>query len=55
MRVEGSVRNRGWALERVDFRDDSVPEELRIRGFKIDRLEQEEVNCTEPGKFSLTS
>ncbi|CAA7409048.1 unnamed protein product [Spirodela intermedia] len=55
VRVGGSVRNRGWALERVDYRDDSMPEELRIRGFKIERLEQEEANFTEPGKFSLNS
>lgn len=36
-------------------RDGSYPEELRIRGFTIDKVEQLEGNYTEPGKFVLGS
>lgn len=42
--MEGSVQNKGWILENVDFKDASVPEELRIRGFRINKIEQLEKN-----------
>ncbi len=38
--MEGSVQNKGWILENVDYKDTSVPEELRIRGFRINKIEQ---------------
>ena len=53
VKVEGSVHNKGWVLENVDYKDTSVPEEIRIRGFKINKIEQLEKNYSEPGKFSL--
>ncbi|KAL6208338.1 hypothetical protein ACLB2K_019289 [Fragaria x ananassa] len=40
VKVEGSVQNKGWILENVDYKDTSVPEELRIRGFRINKIEQ---------------
>lgn len=53
VRVEGSVQNKGWVLENVDYKDTSCPEEIRIRGFKINRIEQLEGNFHEPGKYTL--
>ncbi|ONI34576.1 hypothetical protein PRUPE_1G488700 [Prunus persica] len=44
VKVEGSVQNKGWVLEPVDYKDTSVPEELRIRGFRINKIEQLEKN-----------
>ncbi|KMZ73959.1 UDP-glucose pyrophosphorylase [Zostera marina] len=40
LKVEGSVKNKGWFLQHVDYKDDSVREESRIRGFKIEKNEQ---------------
>ncbi|KAK4789278.1 hypothetical protein SAY86_020597 [Trapa natans] len=53
VKVEGKVQNKGWAMEKVDYKDTSVPEEIRIRGFRINKLEQLEATHNEPGKFSL--
>ncbi|RDX88972.1 UDP-sugar pyrophosphorylase 1 [Mucuna pruriens] len=51
--VSGSVRNNGWTLETVDYKNTSEPEVLRIRGFKFNKIEQLEKKYTEPGKFLL--
>ncbi|KAM1726590.1 hypothetical protein ACFX12_017342 [Malus domestica] len=40
VKVEGSVVNKGWVLEHVDYKDQSVPEELRTRGFGINKIEE---------------
>ncbi|XP_047342023.1 UDP-sugar pyrophosphorylase [Impatiens glandulifera] len=40
VKVGGVVENKGWTLEKVDYKDTSAPEEIRIRGFKINRIEQ---------------
>ncbi|XP_042965764.1 UDP-sugar pyrophosphorylase-like isoform X1 [Carya illinoinensis] len=53
VKVRGSVQNKGWMLENIDYKDASVPEQLRIRGFRINKVEQLEKNYSEPGKFSL--
>ncbi|KAK6132254.1 hypothetical protein DH2020_034002 [Rehmannia glutinosa] len=53
VKVGGSVQNAGWIIENVDFKDTSVPEEVRIRGFKINKVEQLEKTYKEPGKYSL--
>ncbi|KAJ6709307.1 UDP- GLUCOSE PYROPHOSPHORYLASE [Salix koriyanagi] len=53
VKVGGSVQNKGWILEKVDYKDTSVPEEIRIRGFRFKKIEQLEKHCTEPGKFEL--
>ncbi|OIW14508.1 hypothetical protein TanjilG_12101 [Lupinus angustifolius] len=51
--VSGSVKNNGWSIENVDYKDTSEPEVLRIRGFKLNKVEQQEAKYTEPGKFSF--
>ncbi|PKU68507.1 UDP-sugar pyrophosphorylase [Dendrobium catenatum] len=53
VQVTGSVENKGWAFKPIDFKDNSLPEENRIRGFVIEKLEQLEKNYSEPGQFSL--
>ncbi|KAG6435903.1 hypothetical protein SASPL_100784 [Salvia splendens] len=54
VKVGGSVHNAGWTIEKVDFKDTSVPEEVRIRGFKMIKVEQLEKTYKEPGKYSLS-
>ncbi|XP_021896375.1 UDP-sugar pyrophosphorylase [Carica papaya] len=53
VRVGGSVHNKGWILEKVDYKDTSFPEEIRIRGFRFNKIEQVEENYSEAGKFVL--
>lgn len=53
VKVTGSVQNKGWTLKPIDHKDNSLPEESRIRGFVMEKLEQLEKNYTEPGKFCL--
>nr|XP_027091864.1 UDP-sugar pyrophosphorylase-like [Coffea arabica] len=53
VKVSGSVRNKGWIIEKVNHKDTSVPEEVRIRGFKFNKIEQLEKSFGEPGKFEL--
>ncbi|KAI4337869.1 hypothetical protein L6164_016237 [Bauhinia variegata] len=53
VKVGGSVQNKGWILESVDYKDNSEPEVLRIRGFKFNKIEQLEGKYSEPGKFCL--
>lgn len=47
------MQNKGWILQNVYRKDTSVPEEIRIRGFKINKIEQPEKHNSEPGKFDL--
>ncbi|GAB4844122.1 hypothetical protein Ancab_037429 [Ancistrocladus abbreviatus] len=54
VKVGGSIENKGWILENVDYGDSLEPEEVRIRGFKIRKIEQLEGNYNEPGKYCLT-
>lgn len=49
--VSGSVHNNGWTLEPVDYKDTSESEVLRIRGFKLNKVEQAEAKYSEPGSF----
>ncbi|CAK7346901.1 unnamed protein product [Dovyalis caffra] len=51
--VGGSVQNKGWILEKVDYKDTSVPEEIRIRGFRFKKIEQLEKHYK--GNASLLS
>lgn len=53
VKVEGSIENKGWVLEKVDYKDTSIPEEIRIRGFRMNKIEQLEKKYSEPGKFIL--
>jgi UDP-sugar pyrophosphorylase len=40
VKLNGTVLNKGWSIEHVDYKDDSIPEKIRIRGFKIEKIEQ---------------
>ena len=51
--MEGCVQNSSWTLEKVDWKDTSIPEEIRIRGFKINKVDQLEGNFQQPGKYNL--
>ncbi|EEF42085.1 UDP-sugar pyrophosphorylase [Ricinus communis] len=51
VKVGGAVQNKGWILENVDYKDTSVPEEIRTRGFRIKKIEQLEKHYCEPGQF----
>lgn len=53
VKVGRSVQNAGWSIEKVDFKDTSLAEEVRIRGFKINKVEQLEKAYKEAGKYSL--
>ncbi|KAF8686936.1 hypothetical protein HU200_043214 [Digitaria exilis] len=53
VKVTGHIQNKGWTIQHVDYKDTSEKEEIRIRGFKFEKVEQLEVNYTEPGKHSL--
>ncbi|XVF36996.1 hypothetical protein REPUB_Repub19eG0106800 [Reevesia pubescens] len=53
VKVGGLIQNKGWLLESIDFKDSGNPEEVRIRGFKINKLEQLEETYNEPGNFTL--
>ncbi|KAM0842904.1 hypothetical protein ACQ4PT_058077 [Festuca glaucescens] len=55
VKVTGHVENKGWTIRHVDHKDTSEKEETRIRGFKFEKVEQLEVNYTEPGKHCLSS
>ncbi|MFS8011716.1 putative nucleotidyltransferase [Helianthus anomalus] len=53
VKVGGSVCNKGWSVERIDKDSTELPEEVRIRGFKIIKTEQVQQFYDEPGKFTL--
>ncbi|KAK1409953.1 hypothetical protein QVD17_36484 [Tagetes erecta] len=53
VKVGGSVHNSGWTVESIDKDSSELPEEVRIRGFKIAKNEQVQQFYGEPGKFSL--
>ncbi|KAI7754514.1 hypothetical protein M8C21_023896 [Ambrosia artemisiifolia] len=52
VKVGGSVCNGGWTIESIDKDSSEIPEEVRIRGFKINKSEQVQQFYGEPGKFS---
>ncbi|VFR00245.1 unnamed protein product [Cuscuta campestris] len=53
VKVGGALDNKGWVIETVDYKDTSVPEEVRIRGFSFNKVEQLEKTYSEAGDFSL--
>ncbi|KAJ0469817.1 putative nucleotidyltransferase [Helianthus annuus] len=53
VKVGGSVCNKGWSVESIDKDSTELPEEVRIRGFKIIKTEQVQQFYDEPGKFAL--
>jgi UDP-sugar pyrophosphorylase len=55
VKLTGHIQNKGWTIQHVDYKDASEKEEIRIRGFKLEKIEQLEVNYTEPGNHSLSA
>ncbi|XP_047081875.1 UDP-sugar pyrophosphorylase-like [Lolium rigidum] len=55
VKVTGHIENKGWPIRHIDYKDTLEKEETRIRGFKFEKVEQLEVNYTEPGKHCLSS
>lgn len=53
VKVAGPVVNKGCIIEPVDHRDSSEPDKVRIRGFKMNKVQQLEKTYNEPGKFTL--
>ncbi|XP_012476781.1 UDP-sugar pyrophosphorylase [Gossypium raimondii] len=53
VKVGGSIKNKGWLIEGVDYKDTAFPEELRIRGFRMEKKEQLEETYSQPGKYTL--
>ncbi|CAH9128460.1 unnamed protein product [Cuscuta epithymum] len=53
VKAGGSFDNKGWVIETVDYKDTSVPEEVRIRGFRFNKVEQLDKSYSEAGEFSL--
>ncbi|KAI7733507.1 hypothetical protein M8C21_028775, partial [Ambrosia artemisiifolia] len=53
VKVGGSVQNNGWAIESIDKDNTALPEEVRIRGFKINKMEQLEKSYSERSKYTL--
>eukprot|EP00897_Mesotaenium_endlicherianum_P001660 jgi/Mesen1/1521/ME001323S00374 len=49
------VHNKGWQLEPIDPTDSSIPEEIRIRGFRIVRHEQREIVISQSGEHVISS
>lgn len=47
------VKNAGWTFEPVDHRDISSPEEIRIRGFSIKKMDQKDIILDQPGEYTL--
>ncbi|XP_019175123.1 PREDICTED: UDP-sugar pyrophosphorylase [Ipomoea nil] len=53
VKAGGSIDNKGWVIETVDYKDSSVGEEVRIRGFRFNKVEQLEKIYDEAGEFCL--
>lgn len=53
VKVGGTVQNKGWTIEHVDYKDSSEPEKVRIRGFRINKVEQLDKTFSQSGNFSL--
>ncbi|XP_031495460.1 UDP-sugar pyrophosphorylase [Nymphaea colorata] len=53
VKLNGHVKNEGWEIRAVDYKDCSLAEEVRIRGFQIEKKGQLELNYNEPGNFSF--
>lgn len=49
------VENEGWVLDPIDSEDTSIPEETRVRGFKVLKKETKEVVVTEAAEKTISS
>ncbi|PPD96536.1 hypothetical protein GOBAR_DD06421 [Gossypium barbadense] len=46
VKVGGSIKNKGWLIERIDYKDTAFPEKLRIRGFRMEETYSQPVKYT---------
>ncbi len=53
VKLSPHVQNDGWIFEHVDYKDNSIPEEIRIRGFAIKKNDQTILNYDQPGKYCV--
>ena len=44
------VENKGWVLEAIDHTNESIPEEIRVRGFKVVKEDTKTIEGTEGEK-----
>ncbi|GAQ87502.1 UTP--glucose-1-phosphate uridylyltransferase [Klebsormidium nitens] len=55
VRVAGlDVRNKGWTFQSIGWQDRREPEELRVRGYKLVKREQKEIEFDKPGEFVVS-
>ncbi|KAA3485012.1 UDP-sugar pyrophosphorylase-like [Gossypium australe] len=47
VKVGGSIKNKGWLIERINYKDTAFLEKLRVRGFRM------EETYSQPGKYTL--
>ena len=49
------IHNAGWRLEPILQENRDVPEEIRIRGFSVHKLDERRVDVSQPGIVRITS
>ena len=49
------IHNSGWRFEPVLCENGDLPEEIRIRGFAIHKVNERLVDITQPGVVCITS
>jgi hypothetical protein len=55
VRVAGlDVRNKGWNFQSIGWQDRREPEELRVRGYKLVKREQKEIDFDKPGEYVVS-
>lgn len=53
VKLSARVKNDGWILEPVNYKNDSLPEEIRIRGFAIKKIDQTILKYDQSGKYCV--
>ncbi|KAG4157673.1 hypothetical protein ERO13_D02G077650v2 [Gossypium hirsutum] len=46
VKVGGSIKNKGWLIERIDYKDTAFPDKMRIRGFRMEETYSQPVKYT---------
>lgn len=54
VKVTGALENEGWVLEHIDYKDTSLPEEIRTRGFRIKKIDQSELDFEKPQVYTAS-
>eukprot|EP01018_Ginkgo_biloba_P019980 Gb_41797 [translate_table: standard] len=53
VKLAAHVQNEGWIIEPIDYKDNSIPEEIRIRGFTFKKINQTTLRYDQPGKYCV--